>query len=362
MPSLSTHSRLKTVIANIEKQIVQNLEKDGLGSIVAGIVVGHELVWAKAVGWADVEQQILATTDSIYRIGSITKTVTVALMMRLAEQGVFRIDDPVEDYFPEVKQLVGYAEHPPLTFRQLASHTSGLAKEPALPNAAVGPIEQWEDKILAAIPTTSFTYRPGERFSYSNIGLGMLGVALSRIARKPYMDLVQSFIFDPLEMKQSCFILTPALQPYLAVGYENHEDGAIDKELPQTEHSGRGYKVPNGGIYTTIEDLARFVTLHTGTSPVQIISAESRAEMQKVHAMETENNGYGLGIRIDILEDGYYVFKHGGAVAGYRAGMAFDPKLKIGVVILRNYGFGEKELNLYVVDLLREIMLAKTTT
>jgi CubicO group peptidase (beta-lactamase class C family) len=286
--------------------------------------------------------------------------VTVVLMMKLSELGMFNIDDKVETYFPEVKQLIGYANYSPLTFRQLAGHTSGLDKEPALPNAAAGPIAEWEDKILASIPTTSLVYPPGERFSYSNIGIGMLGLALSRIAQKPYMSLVQEFIFDPLNMTGSCFIITPEWQPHLTVGYENSEDGTVDRELPCLEHKGRGYKVPNGGMYTTIGNLARFATLHLGTAPVQVLSAASRAEMQTVHGMETKICGYGLGLRVDILEDGHHVFRHGGSVAGYSAGMAFDPESQLGVAVLRNYKYGEKELNEYVTELLCEVMSVKT--
>ena len=121
------------------------------------------------------DKDINADTGTIYRIGSITKTFIAAILMQLIEEGKVKLDDPVEKYMPEIKTLKGYSDKTIITLRQLASHTSGLEREPDMPGANRGPVDQWESKLLSCIPHTSFNSIPGIRFQYSNIGYALLG-------------------------------------------------------------------------------------------------------------------------------------------------------------------------------------------
>jgi len=327
---------IEDLIEEVESQLSQGIKKDGIGSITAAVLQGNELIWAKGFGWADAEKKIEADAETIYRVGSISKCFTGVLLLQLCEQGIVKLDDRVEDYFEQIGALVGYYDHKPITLRQLGSHTAGLVREPELPDAAAGPISGWEDKVVASIPATSFLDAPGARFSYSNIGYGILGLALSRAAGKPFMDLVTERIIDPLELKSSCFILTSEMWPHLATGYVVDRGGAADSSVLFKEHSGRGFKVPNGGIYSTVGDLGLFIGAQTGVSPVQILSDESRAEMQKNQTPGTELV-YGLGFRVQDGYDGRPFIGHGGSVAGYNASLLFEPESKLGVVMLRNY-------------------------
>jgi len=317
--------------------------EDSVGSISAGVVFGNDVVWANGFGWADIEKQTPADAETIYRTGSISKSFTAVLMMQMAEQGYFKLDDPVEKYLPEINNLADRPENAkPITFRHLASHTSGLSREPNLKGAASGPISQWEDKILASIPKTSYLSLPEEKYSYSNIGFGILGLAVSRAAGKPFMDLVQEHIFNPLSMTSSFFILTDDQVPHLAMGYLKRRDGTVNAEFPAKEHAGRGYKVPNGGIYSTVGDLAKFVAAMTGSTP-------------------EGGGGYGLGFSIRTDEDGFTSVGHGGSVAGYNASMVFHPESKIGVVIFRNYNRGKTNLGRSIRDLLKELVNVKVS-
>jgi CubicO group peptidase (beta-lactamase class C family) len=150
-------SPFQAAISRFEAQLAQDVAEDSVGSISAGVVVGNDVIWAKGFGWADIEKQTPADEETIYRTGSISKSFTAVLMMQMVGQGYFKLDDPVEKYFPEINNLADRPEGAkPLTFRNLASHTSGLSREPNLKGAASGPISQWEDKILASIPKTSY--------------------------------------------------------------------------------------------------------------------------------------------------------------------------------------------------------------
>jgi CubicO group peptidase (beta-lactamase class C family) len=347
-----------SAIARFAEQIAMDVEEDGVGSIVAGVVLGSDLIWTRAFGWADRENKIPADIETIYRTGSISKSITAVVLAQLAERGVLNLDDPVEKYFPEINQLLGPLEGAaPITFRHLASHTAGLIREPKLPKAAAGPVEMWEEKILASIPTTEFQSAPGKKYSYSNIGFGILGMAISRAANHPFRDLVHDLIFTPLGMTSSTVVLTEKQWKHMSVGYANRDD-SVNTELPALEHSGRGYKVPNGGVYSTVGDLARFIAGMTGSSPTQILSDVSRANMQRIQTPGDTTRGYGLGFFSRFEEDGFHIVGHGGSVAGYNAYVGFETNTRAGVILLRNYNRGRTRLSSVATGLLIKLVLS----
>jgi CubicO group peptidase (beta-lactamase class C family) len=327
---------------------------DNVGSITGAVVAGDRTIWAEGFGWADRDRRIPAGVETLYRIGSISKTFTAVVLAALVDRKTIALDDPVEKYLPEVK---GFANPKPgakpVTFRHLASHTAGLIREPKLQGAASGPISEWEAKILASIPTTAFDSAPGERYAYSNIGYGVLGLALSRAARTPFMTLVEQGIFTPLGMTSSTFIVGDRLRPWLSVGYANGP-GGIDPSVPAREHDGRGYKVPNGGVYSTVVDLARFVGALTGAGKT-VTSATMRQAMLTKQTPEAGASGYGFGLQISAAEGAATVVGHGGSVAGYTAFVCFDPQSKIGVILLRNYDSGRTNLGSAATQLVRAL-------
>ena len=333
--------------------LARDVETDGIGSIAAAVFVGDEVTWSRGFGITDRNARRLAGPRNLYRTGSISKSVTAVLMMLLVQNGVIALDDPVAGVLPEVESLADARPgQAPLTFRHLASHTGGLIREPELEGAATGPIGAWESKILESIPTTRYQTAPGEAYSYSNIGYGILGLALSRAAGRPFMELVEERIFEPLGMSSSTFVVGSSLRPSLAAGYVNR-NGEIDADLPAREHAGRGYKVPNGGVYSTVGDLARFAAGVTGA--LELFDQETRAAMLSIQTPESETRGYGLGFRLRRDDDGTWWASHGGSVAGYNAHLLFQPESRLGVVLLRNYNEGETNLDQAALDLARKL-------
>lgn len=349
------HENRGRILARFAGTLEEQVGSDGVGGISAGVAVGRDLVWSQGFGWADVERSVPAGVNTIYRVGSISKSVTGVVLLQMVERGQVALDDPVVAVLPELSGLrprqEGWA---PITFRHLANHTAGLAQEPALEGAASGPLEQWEDKLLASIPTTPFETRPGERYAYSNIGFGILGYSLSRAARVPFMELVAGSVLRPLDMTSSGFVVTPEMSEDLAVGYQNRADGHVDRETPAREHVGRGYKVPNGGIYSTVGDLVRFMAGLSGKSSAQVLGAEAR---RLIGVDQTPaNDGYSLGFRVWDGPNGSRLIGHSGSVAGYTAFMAFEPESGLGVVLLRNYNQGATDLGATALALLREML------
>ncbi|WP_420633164.1 serine hydrolase domain-containing protein [Candidatus Palauibacter sp.] len=348
------------VIDAFSRRIAADVEADGVGGITAAVFKGDQVLWAQGFGWADPENRVPAGVRTIYRTGSISKSVTAVLMADLLEDGIVAVDDALPDHLPEA---AGFGDPPegmaPVTLRQLASHTAGLIREPELEGAAAGPIEDWGYKILASIPHTRFYTMPGTRYQYSNIGYGVLGYALQRAAGTSFMELVEDRIFEPLGMRSSTFIVGPDLWRRVAVGFANGDDGPVDADFPALEHAGRGYKVPNGGVYSTVGNLATFGAAVMGMTEYQLLEPSTRKEVMTVHTPEDPDDGYGLGfsVRSVALEDGTVRFVgHGGSVAGYNMYLVFEPESGYGVALGRNYNSGATNLGGAGDELLRALL------
>jgi CubicO group peptidase (beta-lactamase class C family) len=270
------------------------------------------------------------------------------VICQLAEQGVLKLDDPVQTHFPEIKRLANApANSKPITFRMLANHTSGLVREPKFAQiTARGPISLWENKVLQAIPNTSFKTKPLTEFSYSNIGYAMLGLAGSRAADKPFMLLVEKQIFEPLEMNNSTFIVEKAeMKQRLAIGYlRDRKTGSLNPEVPTRQHAGRGYKVPNGGIYSTVGDMEKFAAAMMGETKTEILTAQMRKRM---FTPQLPAERYGLGFKITEAK-GLKVVGHSGSVAGYRADLRFELNSKWGVATLATTQYSPPVAKLFI--------------
>jgi CubicO group peptidase (beta-lactamase class C family) len=333
---------LRNAIEQVDALAAAEFAKDNRGGVTIGIVSGAELTWTKSYGYADMEKKTPATKDTVYRIGSITKQFTGLMLLQLVEASKVRLSDPVEKYFPEVNKVEGrFAGAPPITLVQLATHTSGLGREPAdLPTYLKGPVPEWEKVMIAALPRTKYDFEPGTRFSYSNIGYAILGAALSRPAGQSYIEYVHQKIFAPLGMTHTAFEPNEKIKPHLAKGYGVQRD-RVDAETPEREHQGRGYKVPNGAMYTTVGDLARFLAFELGHGPESVLKKKTLEEnFKRVNSASGDlTSGYGIGFQVE-RRGSLIAYGHGGSVAGYLAGALVNRDSGVGIIVLRNVSGG----------------------
>lgn len=338
----------ENIIEDFENLIENDVEDDNInGSISMAIIHKDSIIVSKSFGKAD--------ENTIYRIGSITKSFTGVLLLKLHQEGILNINDPIENYLPEIKNLVDYDKHPSITFVQLASHTSGLDRESRNRDANFGAVNEWESKVLAAIPQTRFRFSPDERFSYSNIGYAILGLAMSQAAGKSYVKLIQEYILEPLEMTNTYFEIPDNKKQYLAKGMAGGPTAELNEKLPLEEHNGRGYRVPNGGLYSTPNDMTTFMKACMGFS--EILSDENLKRIQTTQTPTKRlRSNYSFGF--DLYEDqGIVTIGHGGSTPGYSAHFEFEKNSMYGIVIMRNYNFGNTNLDLRTNALLRKISL-----
>jgi CubicO group peptidase (beta-lactamase class C family) len=337
----ATSASLSPKLPQIDSLIAADLSRRPVGSVTVGVVSGKQLIWLKSYGDADMEKKIAADTDTVYRIGSITKMFTALMLEQLVDSGKVRLSDPIEKYFPEINTVQGrFPNAPPITLVQLATHTAGLGREPDDTAIYVkGPVADWEKTLIAALPHTHYISEPGTRFFYSNIGFAILGAALSRAAGESYVEYVPKHIFQPLGMTHSALDRNPQMLAHLSKGYQLMGPNEVDSETPQREHeTGRGYKVPNGAIYTTVGDVAHFASFLMGKGPESVLKTASLMSFQMQSAVPADidlTQGYGIGFQVERREN-YVAFGHGGAVAGYTAELLMNRKAGVGVIVLSN--------------------------
>lgn len=355
-PSIAQEIESRSLIRKFENQLANDVIADQVGSISASIIIDSKLLWSKAFGYADPVNKIYADTATLYRVCSVSKTFTVFLMMQMIEEGYFKLDDPVEDFVPEIRKIKGYSDFNKITFRQLASHTSGLEKEPGLKNAGLGLPEDWVNKTLLSLPTTKLISEPGLKYNYSNIGISIIGLAISRAANKSFIDLVKEKIFIPLNMANTFYKVPEAEMEKFSVGVNG---GRLTKRAilkSDRERQGRGYKLPAGGLITTPNDICKFVLALMGESENKILSNESLSLMQTPVIKIETGVYYGLGLFINSNEN-LTIVGHGGTCRGFNSLFAFDPLKNNGVVFLRNYNDGMTNFDKRATNLLTEFSI-----
>jgi CubicO group peptidase (beta-lactamase class C family) len=322
-----------------------------LPSLSFAVVCDRDIVYSQAFGYADLEKRIPARTETVYPAGSITKVFVATMLAQLREAGVVSLETPVRDLLPECQVRSPFPGTRPTTLRQLASHTSGLPQDAAVNFWSDYATFSWivtggatemkwyvpREELLASLNTVELVHRPDVYSHYSNLGVQVLGMALERAAGQPMPDYIRSEILEPLGMKNSFFSPDQIEGPALAVGYVT-----IDPESPPVVAPDwdLGSAVYSGGLWSTAEDLARFLSLQFqdgeggGTPILSVGSLRLMRTPQSVYeAYEHECYGIGWGI---YRVAGYRVIGHGGAHLGFSARIIADPEAKLGIVALCN--------------------------
>lgn len=326
--------------------LAHDTEQDNLAGITAAIARDGEVLWSRAFGWADLERQIPAARETIYKVGSISKTVTAALMAALTDDGIVSLDTPLAELVPEIEDIrdrPSDADPALPMLRHLANHTSGLADLPELPDASTGHVSIWKSKLLASIPTIRYRTPPGQAYHYSNVGYALLGPALERAANHDFVEQVHMRIFEPMGMTSSTYLVDQTLQARLATGYYNRPGQPVNTEYPLRQHANSGYRVPGGGAYSTVDDLARFAAGVMGRGGRELFSHTARAEMLSVQTPGGGRTGAGFGIFLGARGERVFA-SHGGTAAGYRAYLIFEPATGLTVILLRNSNWGLTDL------------------
>lgn len=346
--------------------------------LVSGIVTLLQrrgtLVHYEAAGYQDIEAQKPMQRDTIFQIMSMTKPVTGVAIMMLAEEGLLRINDPVEKHLPEFRgQMVITSreggrltlEKPlrPITIRDLMTHTSGMI---SVPPASTGqqmvtmtmPLKD----AVAVYAQQPLDFQPGTRWQYSNTGIATLGRIIEVLSGMSYEKFIEARIFEPLGMKDSHIFLPESKHARLAPVYSPKEGRLVKAGPgilggdPMKFRKGAVYSGPEHMLYSTAADLARFYQMMLNKGQLdgkRILSPWAVEAMTQVHSGDTRaghNVGTGFGLTWEVTSmpigtltgQSIGTFGHGGAFGTY--GWVDPKKELVGVFLIQIEGASRTDI------------------
>jgi serine beta-lactamase-like protein LACTB len=244
--------------AKIESTISNFMTASKAPSISTAVVQDGEFVWSAGFGMADLENSIPATSQTVYRLGSISKSITATAAMELWELG--KLDAPVRKYCPAFPQKPW-----PITTRELLGHLAGIRyyHVPETPyseshsDPEVGNTRHFENGIEAGLKffaNDPLVAQPGKHFNYSTQGYTLVGCAIEGASGERYADYVHDHILAPAGMPQTRPDDRFAIVPMRARFYSKDKSGAVEN----AEFLDSSYKVPGGGWLSSAPDMARF--------------------------------------------------------------------------------------------------------
>jgi D-alanyl-D-alanine carboxypeptidase len=289
-------------------------------SLVGAVFRDGRQVWSQGRGLVDGRPP--AADDTQYRIGSITKTFVAVLIMRLRDEGLLDLADPLDQHLPDTG--VGH-----LTVAELLAHTSGLAAESPSPwwERTPGTVRPALPDVLGDDP---LRHPAGRLFHYSNPGYALLGAVVAKLRGRPWGDVLRDEILTPLGMTRTT--LDP-VAPH-ARGWAVHP--WADALLPEPEHD-TGLMGPAGQLWSSTADLCRWGVVLAGREE-RVLRATTAAEMRVAASAPwaaTPNTSYGLGIQLLRVGDRVLI-GHGGSMPGFLASLWVDPEHDLGAVVLAN--------------------------
>jgi serine beta-lactamase-like protein LACTB len=294
-------------------------------ALSVAVAVSGRVVWSEAFGLATFDPPLKATTSTLFRVGSVSKPITTAALMRLRESGRVDLDSPVRRYVPEFP-----AHHAPITLRQLAGHLSGIRH---YRGAEFSSRTRFANVIAALDPfkDDSLLFSPGTRFEYSTYGYTLLSAAMERAAEVPFLAFVDSVVARPLGLRRTVPDYADSTWADRATFYYRYpQSWQVAAPVDQSN------KWAGGGYLSTAEDLARFgaAVLRPG-----FLTQESR-ELLFAPAMLPggSSTGYGLGWFVEVDSAGHRIANHGGSSVGGTAMLSLHPEAQVVVSVLVNAG------------------------
>ena len=304
----------------------------GLTGVAVGVVHDQQLVWARGFGFAEVDAKTPITPATKFRIASHSKLFTATAIMQLRDAGKVRLDDPVAHHLPWfTMKPVAPDDDTPVTIGELLTHNSGLPREAG---------SHWTNldfpdfaAVQRYVQEHGAIYAPEVRWKYSNLAFGLAGMIVEKVSGEKYADYVQRHIFGPLGMKDSS---VDRVVDGLATGYGRRMPDGSREKMPFVDARALGAAT---GLTSTVEDMARFVSLQFRTGKVggtQILSTGALREMHRVRVLEnTWTEGYAIGFAVNREKDRVYI-GHGGSYHGYQTHTLIQLDDRVGVIVFTN--------------------------
>ena len=316
--------------SSIKDSIIEKIDKGDIPSLSVAVVENGEIIWMESFGYADKENKIKATPNTLYTIASVSKPITATGIMKLVEDGKIDLDVDIQTYLDTLNLTYYTNDSNKVTCRNLLSHTSGLPMH----------FNYYYDDDTVSLPDISQTIdkygfiinQPSSKFGYANLGYGILGKVISNSTGMKFNDYMIEEIFSPLGLTQTTLDISSKTKNKLAKRYD-----IKGNLMPFSFAATPG----SGNVSTTLVDLIHFGMFHLGIdsgNSSSLLSLNTIQSMQQKQYPDNTNgrNTYGLGWFINDEDYKYKMVYHAGGMDGVDAMIRLLPEKNIVVAAISN--------------------------
>ncbi|MFD9013229.1 serine hydrolase domain-containing protein [Streptomyces sp. NPDC059552] len=328
----------------LAQQTADRLAEQGVGAVVA--VVAHDVVEIRGAGRTGADHgrtgadhgRTAPGPDTLFEIGSVTKTFTALALARMATAGAVALDEPLGDLLPDGTHVPS-RDGRQISLQHLATHTSGLSRLPRgmMLRFLLGPSTPdpyagcTADALLSGLARTRLGAAPGKRFRYSNLGAGLLGLALARRAGTDYETLITRDICAPLGMGDTVVTVDGPRSQRSAQGHNRRGRPTTPWNLADLAGAG--------ALRSTATDLVAFVQAQLDPAAVPAELAEairlSRSVEHRTSPFARVHLGW-MAHRLHARQGGHLQIWHNGGTGGFSSFVGFDPEKQVAVIALGN--------------------------
>ena len=324
-----SHPLSDTKRSQIEAAVSKFMSTTHVPGVSVAVVENGEFEWAGGFGLADVENNVPASEHTLYRLASISKTLTATGAMELWESGKLDLDAPVQKYCP------AYPQKPwPVLTRQVMGHLAGIRhyKSGSQDDLEIGNTKHFDDPIQAGLDffkNEALLSEPGTHFRYSTQGYTVVGCVMEGASKAKYTDYMRQNVFTPAGMDQTQVDDRFAIIPYRTRFYEKTKEGSVRN----ADFLDSSYKIPGGGWLSSAEDMARFEIAILNDKLVR--RATRDLMWTPLKPSDGAKDSYGLGWGVGDV-DGIKIVGHTGGQQGTSTAFVIAPEPRDGVVVLTN--------------------------
>lgn len=343
-------ARIEQLLPQLDQLYVQHAVSNHVPGFVYGVVLDGRLIHSLAWGESALEPSRPMTLDTRFRIASMTKSFTALAILKLRDAGQLSLEDPVSRYIPEFRRVQAPAQDSPtITIRHLMKMTAGFPQDDPWGDRRLDdPVRALEALVAGGL---AFSNPPGVTWEYSNLGYALLGQVVTRASRRPYQEYITREILRPLGMSQTVWEFAEVPPDRMALGYRWEHGRWIPEPLL---HDGAFGAM--GGLITTLEDFAKYLSLHLEAWPARDgpdAGPVRRATLREMHrpaevlSVITNNPtldgsvnprvaGYSYGLSWNRDARGVMWLRHGGGLPGYGSEHRFLPAHGVGLISFAN--------------------------
>jgi CubicO group peptidase (beta-lactamase class C family) len=344
--------KLDAVFSTLDQYVARHMTETGVPGLTLAVANRDGALRISTYGMADTKAGTRVTPDTMFQIGSISKSFVGLALLQLKDEGKLDLNQPIVDYLPWLKIN---SQFEPVTTHHLLSHTAGLPGAPLL-----------LDALLAELWTT---YAPGNRFLYSNTGYNILGFLIEAIDKRPFAESVTARLLKPLGMSASSAVITNDLRRRTAIGYAPLKtDRPFPYRGPLAESSWIEMDMAAGSILSTPGDMAKYIQmlLNRGALPKgRLISEESFGLFTKGVAKAPyrgEDASYSYGLFVSEIK-GHQWLRHTGGMVAFSSSLDADVTSGVGAFASVNAnlrGYRPVAVTKYAVELLNASIEGKS--